>query len=149
MIVIQIELNVNAMSVPSDETHFGRLSFVILPAKYAILEPNSYNIPINPGTCPSIAANTSIVAIGDAHCAHNVNKKTYDIYVDVNKVLKEVFYKKLNDDSVGYARVTMACIFAHFWANYGIIDDNQLTTNVARMAASWSSPLPSTISSIS
>ena len=88
MIVIQIELNVNTMSVPSDETHFGRLSFVILPAKYAILEPNSYNIPINPGTCPSIAANTSIVAIGDAHCAHNVNKKTYDIYMAVDKVLK-------------------------------------------------------------
>ena len=145
MTVLQTELNANAMSVPSDQTPLGHLSLVMLPTKYDILKPIESITPMNPCTCLAIAVGASVIAIGDARWAHIINKQAYDIYMAADKALKlqalqEVFYKELNDNSVGYARVTTAEILKHLWENYGQIDNDQLAANVTYIATPWSPP---------
>ena len=88
MIVLQIELNADAVSVHSDQISLGNLSLVMLPTKYAILDPTNYIIYTNPNTGPSIAPNDSAIAIGDARWTHTVNKETYDICILADNVLK-------------------------------------------------------------
>ena len=88
MTVLQTELNANTMIIPSDQIPLGHLSLMMLPAKYAVLEPNNYIIHTNLGTGTAVAAGTSAAAIGDTHWAHNVNKRAYVIYITTDKALK-------------------------------------------------------------
>ena len=122
----------------------------MLPAKYAVLEPTKFIIPTNPGTGPAVAVCASTVAIGEVCWANNINKRAYDIYMAADKALKlhalqtlqEVFFKELKDDSVSYTRVTISDILKYLWANYGQINNDQLTANIMRVATPWSPPTP-------
>ena len=67
MKILQIELNANAVSVPSDNTPFGYLVLTMIPANYILKTLDSFAPSNNPGTGPTIAAEATAPTITQAH----------------------------------------------------------------------------------
>jgi len=150
----QTQLNSNATSVPSqggDGVH-GHLALTVTPARYAELSNGNvaFVAPINPPIDPVHGANATAFQIAENIRQHKAQLTTFRTYHDVDKALRNmlidavhpVYIRALYDTSVGFGNVTTLQLLTHLWTHYGVITQDELDANNARMSQAWSPPTP-------
>jgi hypothetical protein len=151
---VQRELNSNAASVYSTEGggDNGHLTLTITPAEYLIIAGVQYNAPAAPPAQPIVPVGGTAAQITEAIRLHTEQCRVFKLYNDTDKALVKqliaatplTYIEALQDDNVGFARVTCLQMLTHLYTEYGQISLAERDANQQRMAAAWSPPTPIT-----
>jgi hypothetical protein len=124
LLVLQRELNSNAMSVHSNHGggRYGHLTFTMDNLTYTA-NPNTvaYPAPVAPPAAPVIPANPTSAQINEAAWNHQEEVKIFNRYFDTDRALVRLiiaatpgtYNKALLDPMFGYANVTTLSLLTH------------------------------------
>jgi hypothetical protein len=148
---LQIQLNENAMSVPSTGGNgaLGLLSLVMTDAELALLDNYvAFVPPVNPPDLPVLQGDW------DEHAQqmreHKVQQELYQQYIatraallfQMTEVIPDIYLRSLRHPRLGYANTTPIALLAMLWENYGRITPRELDDNRVRMTTLWNFPDP-------
>jgi hypothetical protein len=88
--LLQVELNANAISIPSNRgggAH-GHLPLIQSPGNYLLLIGTGFEPPINPGLTPTLPASANVNQITVANRQYRINQSEYFLYLASNTTSK-------------------------------------------------------------
>jgi hypothetical protein len=150
-------LQANARAI---DTHLvggglGHLGLIVSDASYAMISPATeavpplWESPTAPGRAPD---NTDGTAAQISAARHNWDEEvqTYRPYTSVQQALKKQIFTVfepmhldvLNDDMVGFAKITATDMLDHLFITYGNIMDVDLENNFEHMRRAWNTKQP-------
>jgi hypothetical protein len=141
------ELYANARSVHS--THGGGnngyLALCMTAASYLARAGQAFDIPNHPGAQPVHAAAATSAQITAVNQQYDQDLKDFTTYNAINESLRTqlletvnpTFYDVLEDDTFGYADVTIVLLLTHLVTEYGTLTRTDLELNRNRLKAAW------------
>ena len=142
----------NARSVHSERGGGmnGHLGIVMAPAPYFIRAGEPFIAPIHPGVQPAHAANATQAQITAANQMHDKETSDYTTYKKAHETLKQqiltavqpIYYQDLENDTFGYADVTIPALLAHLTTTYGQLTSADLKSNRAKLTEQWNPDEP-------
>jgi hypothetical protein len=146
------EAYANARSVYSDRGGGmnGHLGIVMATAPYVIRAGQVFDVPIHPGPQPPHATAATQAQITATNRLYDTSIADYTKYARVHELLKQqiltavkpIYYHDLEDDTFGYANVSIPAIIAHLTTHYGQLNAANLKLNRARLTEQWSPDEP-------
>ena len=152
--IAQTELNSNATSIGSHggDGELGHLALTITPAAYIALSEGGVPFvpPVNPGAVPIHAAGATGPQIAETNRQFKEDQATFRLYKEVDHALRNqliaachpTYIRALSHDTLGFGKVTCLQLLTHLWKSYGVIKQDELNENYARMNTAWNPPTP-------
>lgn len=153
LLVLQRELNANAMSVHSNRGggQHGHLALTVTPERYLELVPlEPFHVPRAPPNEPMIPEGAQGAEIAELVRRNHMRLRDFQVYHDTDKALVRAiiaatpgtYIATLSHPELGFAQVTTLQLLTHLHATYGTITAADRDNYHARMRAPWSPPTP-------
>jgi hypothetical protein len=146
------ETYANARSVYSDLGGGinGHLGVVMANAPYLLRAGQLFVHPVHPGVQGAHPPNATQAQILDANRLYDKQKDDYATYNTVQESLKQqiltavnpIYYQDLEDDTSGYADVTIPAIITHLTTTYGQLTAADLEANRSKLTEQWNADDP-------
>ena len=106
--------------------------------------------PFIPAHNLTIAVNATAAQITAANCAYDSELDVFRRYVQVNEAIRQqiliavdsTYYDVLEDNTFGYADVTIIALLAHLQGNYATLSPDDLELNRMRLSETWNPEEP-------
>jgi hypothetical protein len=150
---LQIEVNANAASVPSNRGNgtLGHLALVVSPATYAIASNNiPFNPPVNPGPTPDHPAAATSIIITEINRQFLADLQEFRTYTNTETAIKKLiiaavpptFINQVRDEMLGFSNISVLTILNHLHQTYGKLTTDDLDLNTENLHREWSPDHP-------
>ena len=146
------EVYANARAIHSDGGggNNGFLGIVMEAPAYLQRAGTAFLLPIHPGPQLDHAVNATAAQITAANRAYDSELDVFRRYVQVNEAIRQqiliavdsTYYNVLEDDTFGYADVTIIVLLAHLQLNYATLSADDLEFNRMRLSETWNPDEP-------
>ena len=146
------EVYANARAIHSDRGsgNNGFLGIVMEAPSYLQRAGTAFLLPIHPGPQLDHAVNATAAQITAANCAYDSELDVFRRYVQVNEAIRQqiliavdsTYYDVLEDNTFGYADVTIIALLAHLQGNYATLSPDDLELNRMRLSETWNPEEP-------
>jgi hypothetical protein len=141
MMLREINENASAIDSPEGSGTAGHLRVVMTQAEFARFDATPYPVPTSPGPHVVHDPNATQAVINAAHHLYDTQHATWSTWTMVDNVVKnqllkavsKVYFRQLENDMIGFARVTSLDIITHLKNTYGAITAEDLVKNKANM----------------
>jgi len=141
------EIYANARAIPSTRGGggHGHLGLVMPVAEYVVVAGVAFQLPAHPGPIPTHAAGANAATRQENIRLFDATIKELSVATTVQEEIKKqllgainrLYLAALDDDTFGFADVTVAAMITHLRTNYGPIMRAELETNRASIATIW------------
>ena len=141
------ELYANARAIPSTRGGggHGHLGLVMPAAEYMVVTGVAFQLPAHPGPGPVHIGAPNAATRQETIRAYDANLKELMLATTVKEEIKKqlleavdrLYLATLDDDTFGFAEVSIAAMIAHLRTNYGPITRSTLETNRASITSVW------------
>jgi hypothetical protein len=145
--ILRRELRANVMGIPGTGTDHGFLGLVDSDAEYTTLAGAVYVFPEPPdaveegGTAAQLATRLRTHA-AETELATLARQVQIDLRRMILAAVNHIYLSELEDDSYGYGSVSPKTMVAHLFANYGVVDNDAISTNLLTLNATWNPDTP-------
>jgi len=147
------EVYTNARAIPSTRGggNHGHLGFVMPAAEYLTLAGTPFTLPPHPGDTPNITdPRATQYIIAEEVRVFKATIAELTLAVTLRKELKKqiltavdcLYLATLDDDTFGFAQVSVHDMLTHLSTTYGTITRAELEANCASMSTLWSTGEP-------
>jgi hypothetical protein len=142
------ELFTNARAIPSTRGggNHGHLGIAMSAADYLVVTTGTaFDLPEHPGPAPIHLQGATAAAIAETTRVYTTTLKELDTANNVKQALKKqiidavdhLYLADLEDDTFGFADVTVPQMMAHLANTYGTLTRLELERNRASIATAW------------
>jgi len=142
------EVYANARAIPSTRGggNHGHLGFIMPAADYQTLAGHAFTLPAHPGDTPAnVNANSTQYQLAEGIRAYNATITELTIAISVQEEIKKqilaaverVYLARLDNDTFGFAPVTVTAMLTHLDTTYGIVTHADLERNRASLTTLW------------
>jgi hypothetical protein len=146
------EIYANARSVHSERGGGanGFLGIVMETAPYLARAGEAFILPTHPGTQPAHAATATQAQITATNRQYDAKLDDFRRYTQVREAMRQqiltavdsTFYDVLEDETFGYADVTIITLLQHLHNEYALLTDDDLENNRKRLSEPWTPDEP-------
>lgn len=152
--LLQIEVNSNAVSVPSNRGNgaLGHLAIVVSPATYMAASTNiPFLAPPHPGAAPNHNVQPATAPIiAEINRQFIADLAEYKTYYNTEAAIKQqiiaavpgTFINEVRDDMLGFANISVLTILNHLHNTYGKLTTDDLDANMSTLHKDWSPTQP-------
>jgi len=145
--LLKKELYANAMSIPSTRgggAH-GHLGLVLSAADYLAIAGQAFDLPAHPGAAPAHPVGATAAQISENVRIYNATLDELKVATAVRNELKQqivtavdrLFLTELEDETYGFANVTIPQLITHLETTYGLLTRTELEANRASISTAW------------
>ncbi len=145
--LLRKEVYANTKSVPSTAGGGlnGHLGIAMPAGAYTIRAGQAFVDPAHPGPLPIHAVGATSALITATNRTYDCTLDDFNTFIRVRQEVKQqiltavdkIFLQDLEDDTFGFADVSIINVFAHLTTTYGTLEASDLENNRNKLAIQW------------